>query len=48
MHIKPTWNMGALQVQGACAALDDDPFVKRTVDTIAEMRAYVLDKISEE
>jgi histidinol-phosphate aminotransferase len=45
MHIKPTWNMGALQVQGACAALDDDAFVERTVDTIAEMRAYVLDKL---
>jgi histidinol-phosphate aminotransferase len=46
MHIKPTWNMGALQVQGACAALDDDAFVERTVDAIAEMRAYVLDKLS--
>ena len=46
MHIKPTWNMGALQVQGACAALDDDPFVERSVDTIIEMRVYVLEKIS--
>ena len=45
MHLKPTWNMGALQAEGAAAALDDDAFVKKTVDTIVEMRAYVRGKI---
>lgn len=46
MHLKPTWNMGALQVAGACAALDDDEFVAKTVAAIAEMRRYVTDKIA--
>jgi histidinol-phosphate aminotransferase len=45
LHLKPTWNMGALQTAGATAALDDDAFVKKTVDTIVEMRAYVRQKI---
>jgi histidinol-phosphate aminotransferase len=45
LHLKPTWNMGALQTAGAAAALDDDAFVKKTVDTIVEMRAYVRQKI---
>ena len=45
MHIKPTWNMGQLQVAGAVAALDDDEFVNKTIDAIAEMRAYVMEKI---
>lgn len=46
MHLKPTWNMGALQVAGAVAALDDDDYVKMTVDTIASMRKYVTEKIA--
>jgi histidinol-phosphate aminotransferase len=46
MHVKPTWNMGALQVAGASAALDDDEYVNKTIDTIAEMRAYVIEKLS--
>lgn len=45
MHLKPTWNMGALQVAGAVAALDDDAHVDKTVAAIAEMRAYVLGEI---
>lgn len=45
MHLKPTWNMGALQVAGASAALDDDEYVDKTIDAIAKMRRYVLDKI---
>lgn len=45
LHLKPTWNMGALQTAGAAAALDDDQFVKMTVDTIVEMRDYVRKKI---
>ena len=46
MHIKPTWNVGALQIAGACAALDDDDYVNKTVDVIAEMRAYVTDRLA--
>lgn len=45
LHLKPTWNMGQLQVAGAVAALDDDAFLEKTIDAIAEMRAYVIDKI---
>ena len=46
MHLKPTWNMGQLQIAGAAAALDDDEFVQKTVATIVEMRAYVIDKLA--
>jgi histidinol-phosphate aminotransferase len=46
MHLKPTWNMGALQVAGACAALDDDEYVATTIEAIAQMRRYVLEKIA--
>ena len=46
MHLKPTWNMGALQVAGAVAALDDDDYVAMTVDTIVKMRQYVTEKIA--
>ncbi len=45
MAIKPTWNMGELQVAGAIAALDDDAHVDRTVDMIAEMRDYVSERL---
>ena len=45
MHLKPTWNMGNLQVAGAIAALDDDAHVAKTVATITEMRAYVLGEL---
>lgn len=46
MLLKPTWNMGQLQVAGAIAALDDDAFVAKTVRTIVEMRAYVKEKLA--
>jgi histidinol-phosphate aminotransferase len=45
MHLKPTWNMGNLQVAGAIAALDDDAHVRKTVAAIDEMRAYVLGEL---
>jgi histidinol-phosphate aminotransferase len=45
MHLKPTWNMGQLQIAGAIAALDDDEHVTKTVDMIWDMRAYVTDRI---
>lgn len=46
LHLKPTWNMGALQIAGAIAALDDDEHVKRTVDMIWESRRYVMEGIA--
>ena len=46
MNIKPTWNMGALQVAGACAALDDDEYVEKTIEAIAEMRVYVMSRLA--
>jgi histidinol-phosphate aminotransferase len=45
MHLKPTWNMGNLQVAGAIAALEDDAFVSKTVGAITEMRSYVLGEL---
>jgi histidinol-phosphate aminotransferase len=45
MHLKPTWNMGTLQVSGAIAALGDDEHVAKTVAAIKEMRAYVLGQL---
>jgi histidinol-phosphate aminotransferase len=45
-HIKPTWNMGALQIAGAVAALDDDAYVAKTINKIAEMREYIISMIA--
>lgn len=45
-NIKPTWNMGQMQVAGGAAAVFDDEHVNKTVDTIVEMRAYLTDKLS--
>ncbi len=45
MAIKPTWNMGILQVAGASAALDDDEHVDKTVNMIVEMREYVSERL---
>jgi histidinol-phosphate aminotransferase len=45
MLMKPTWNMGALQVAGGMAALDDDAHVDKTVTAIADMRDYVIEEI---
>ncbi len=41
LAVKPTWNMGQLQIAGGIAALDDSEHVDRTVTTIVESRAYV-------
>jgi histidinol-phosphate aminotransferase len=43
LAVKPTWNMGQLQIAGGVAALDDDEHVERTVATIIESRGYVED-----
>lgn len=45
-HIKPTWNMGQLQIAGAIAGISDDAHVKRAVKTVVEMRAYVAERIA--
>jgi len=47
MAIKPTWNMGVLQVAGAQAALDDDEHRERTVDLICDMRDHVSRRLAE-
>ena len=41
LAVKPTWNIGQLQIAGGVAALDDDDFVQKTVDTIIDSRGYV-------
>ncbi len=46
LNIKPTWNLGAMQVEGGIAALDDDEHVNRTVSMIAEMRDYLYDQLA--
>ncbi len=46
INLKPTWNLGHPQVAGAAAAIRDDAHVKRTVDLIVEMRAYVTVRLA--
>ena len=41
LAVKPTWNMGQLQIVGGIAALDDDQHVETTVKTIMNNRDYV-------
>lgn len=45
-NIKPTWNMGQVQIAGGSAAVFDDEHVQKTVKTIVEMRDYVTKKLS--
>lgn len=46
LNLKPTWNLGAMQVAGGVAAIDDDAHVDRTVAMIVEMREYVADLLA--
>lgn len=46
LNIKPTWNLGPMQVEGGIAALDDDAHVERTVSMIVEMREYVAQQFA--
>lgn len=46
INIKPTWNLGPMQVEGGIAALDDDAHVERTVSMIVEMREYVTQQLA--
>lgn len=39
--IKPTWNMGQMQIAGGIAGINDDEHVNRAVKTVVEMRKYV-------
>ncbi len=39
--IKPTWNMGQMQIAGGVAGINDDEHVNRAVNTVVEMRKYV-------
>ncbi|CAN5797968.1 histidinol-phosphate transaminase [soil metagenome] len=47
LAVKPTWNMGQLQIAGGVAALDDDDHVGRTVALIAENRRYVAARLAD-
>ncbi len=47
LAVKPTWNMGQLQIAGGMAALDDDAHVARTVATITEGKEHVQGRFRE-
>ncbi len=47
LAVKPTWNLGQLQIAGGVAALDDHEHVARTVTTIIESRAYVQERFQQ-
>lgn len=46
INLKPTWNIGQMQLAGGIAAINDDEHVARTVAMIVEMRAYVTEKLA--
>lgn len=46
LNIKPTWNLGHMQVEGGIAAIGDDEHVNKTVDLIVDMRKYVNEKFA--
>jgi histidinol-phosphate aminotransferase len=45
LAIKPTWNLGQMQIAGGAAAIADDAHVQHTVRTIVEMRDYVTARL---
>jgi histidinol-phosphate aminotransferase len=47
LAVKPTWNMGQLQIAGGIAALDDHEHLARTISTIVDSRAYVQERFEE-
>ena len=47
LAVKPTWNMGQLQIAGGIAALDDAAHLDATVATIVENRAHVAKRMEE-
>ena len=46
LRIKPTWNLGHMQVEGGIAAISDDEHVDRTVAMVVEMRDYVTNQLA--
>jgi histidinol-phosphate aminotransferase len=46
LTMKPTWNLGQMQIAGGAAAMADDAHVERTVKMIVEMRAYVTQRLT--
>jgi histidinol-phosphate aminotransferase len=46
INLKPTWNLGQMQIAGGTAAIGDDEHVQRTVGTIVEMRAYITGRLA--
>jgi len=46
LAMKPTWNLGQMQIAGGAAAMADDAHVQRTVRTIVEMRDYVTARLN--
>ncbi|MDR0359758.1 MAG: histidinol-phosphate transaminase [bacterium] len=47
LRIKPTWNIGPLQVAGAVAALGDDDHISRTAETIRANRGWVTAELNQ-
>ena len=47
LAVKPTWNVGRLQIVGGIAALTDDEHVDRTVAAIIESRFHVNERFGE-
>lgn len=43
LAMKPTWNLGQMQIAGGAAAIADDAHVEHTVKTVVEMRDYISD-----
>ncbi len=48
LAVKPTWNVGQLQIAGGIAALDDHRHVKATVELIADGRNYAAGRFERE
>ena len=46
MRVKPTWNLGHVQVAGAIAALGDREHVVRTTETIKKNRRWTAEEIA--
>ena len=45
LAMKPTWNLGQMQIAGGAAAMDDEAHVQMTVKTIVEMRDYITERL---
>jgi histidinol-phosphate aminotransferase len=45
LTMKPTWNLGQVQIAGGAAAMADEAHVQTTVKTIVEMRDYITERL---